>query len=117
MRKVDFRVYIQDILEAIQRIDEYLTGTTFEEFSKDNKTIDAVVRNFAVIGEAAKNVPVSVKRKHPEIAWKRMSGMRDKVIHEYFGVDPHILWDTSKIDLPASKQLLKELLSEGSNLQ
>ena len=117
MRKVDFRVYIQDILEAIQRIDEYLTGITFEEFSKDNKTIDAVVRNFAVIGEAAKNVPVSVKRKHPEIAWKRMSGMRDKVIHEYFGVDPHILWDTSKIDLPASKQLLKELLSEGSNLQ
>ena len=62
MRKVDFRVYIQDILEAIQRIDEYLTGITFEEFSKDNKTIDAVVRNFAVIGEAAKNVPVSVKR-------------------------------------------------------
>jgi len=117
MRKVDFRVYIQDILEAIQRIDEYLTGITFEEFSKDNKTIDAVVRNFAVIGEAARNVPVSVKRKHPEIAWKRMSGMRDKVIHEYFGVDPHILWDTSKIDLPASKQLLKELLSEGSNLQ
>ena len=117
MRKVGFRVYIQDILEAIQRIDEYLTGITFEEFSKDNKTIDAVVRNFAVIGEAARNVPVSVKRKHPEIAWKRMSGMRDKVIHEYFGVDPHILWDTSKIDLPASKQLLKELLSEGSNLQ
>jgi uncharacterized protein with HEPN domain len=117
MRKVDFRVYIQDILEAIQRIDEYLTGITFEEFSKDNKTIDAVVRNFAVIGEAARNVPVSVKRKHPEIAWKRMRGMRDKVIHEYFGVDPHILWDTSKIDLPASKQLLKELLSEGSNLQ
>jgi len=117
MRKVGFRVYIQDILEAIQRIDEYLTGITFEEFSKDNKTIDAVVRNFAVIGEAAKNVPVSVKRKHPEIAWKRMSGMRDKVIHQYFGVDPHILWDTSKIDLPASKQLLKELLSEGSNLQ
>ena len=117
MRKVDFRVYIQDILEAIQRIDEYLTGITFEEFSKDNKTIDAVVRNFAVIGEAARNVPVSVKRKHPEIAWKRMSGMRDKVIHEYFGVDPHILWDTSKIDLPASKQLLKKLLSEGSNLQ
>ena len=80
-------------------------------FSKDNRTIDAVVRNFAVIGEAAKNVPASVKRKHPEIAWKRMSGMRDKVVHAYFGVDLRILWDTSKIDLPISKQLLKELLS------
>jgi uncharacterized protein with HEPN domain len=117
MRKGDFRVYIQDILEAIQRIDEYLSGMTFEEFSRDNKTMDAVVRNFAVIGEAAKSVPVSVKRKHPEIAWKRMSGMRDKVIHEYFGVDPHILWDTSKIDLPASEQLLRELLSEDLNSQ
>jgi uncharacterized protein with HEPN domain len=117
MRKEDFRVYVQDILEAIQRIDEYLKETTFEEFSKDNKTVDAVVRNFAVIGEAAKSVPVSVKRKHPEIAWKRMSGMRDKVIHQYFGVDPRILWDTSKIDLPASKQLLKELLDETSDQQ
>jgi uncharacterized protein with HEPN domain len=73
------------------------------------------VRNFAVIGEAAKKVPVSAKRKHPEIAWKRMSGMRDKVIHEYFGVDPHILWDTSRIDLPSSKQLLKELLNLNLN--
>jgi uncharacterized protein with HEPN domain len=115
MRKGDFRVYVQDILEAIQRIDEYLKGVTFEEFSKDKKTLDAVVGNFAVIGEAAKKVPVSVKRKHPEIAWKRMSGMRDKVIHEYFGVDPRILWDTSRIDLPASRQLLKELLNENLN--
>lgn len=112
MRKADFRIYVRDILEAIQRIDEYLDEMSFEEFSKDKKTIDAVVRNFAVIGEAAKNVPVSVKRKHPEIAWKRMSGMRDKVIHEYFGVDPHILWDTSKIDLSASKQMLEALLGE-----
>ena len=117
MRRRDFHIYIQDILEAIQRIDEYLKGVTFEEFSKDNKTIDAVVRNFAVIGEAAKSVPVSAKRKHPEIAWKRMSGMRDKVIHEYFGVDPRILWDTSKIDLPTSEQLLKKLLSETPNPQ
>jgi uncharacterized protein with HEPN domain len=59
MRKGDFRVYVQDILEAIQRIEEYLSGVKFEEFSKDNKTIDAVVRNFAVIGEAAKKVPTT----------------------------------------------------------
>jgi uncharacterized protein with HEPN domain len=112
MRKADFRVYVQDILEATQRIDEYLGEMTFEEFSKDKRTMDAVIRNFAVIGEAAKKVPISVKRKHPEIAWKRMSGMRDKVIHEYFGVDPHILWDTAKIDLPATIQMLKALLTE-----
>ncbi len=112
MRKADSRVYVQDILEAVQRIAEYLGDMAFEEFSKDKKTMDAVVRNFAVIGEAAKNVPSSVKRKHPEIAWKRMSGMRDKVIHEYFGVDPRILWDTAKIDLPPTVQMLKAILTE-----
>jgi uncharacterized protein with HEPN domain len=86
MREGDFRVYLVDILEAIQRIGKYLENLTFEEFSKDEKTIDAVIRNFAVIGEATKHVPVALKKQHPEIAWKRMAGMRDKVIHEYFGV-------------------------------
>ena len=110
--KRDFRVYVQDILEAIRRIDEYLEGLTFEEFSKDNKTVDAVIRNFAIIGEATKHIPIGIKRKHREISWKRMDGMRDKLIHEYFGVDLQILWDTSKIDLPASKPLLERLLEE-----
>ena len=72
--------------------------------------MDAVIRNFAVIGEAAKHVPMSVKKEHPEIAWKRMSGMRDKIIHEYFGVDTRILWDASKIDLQTTKPLLESLL-------
>lgn len=81
MRKGDFHVYIHDILEAIRRIEKYLKGMTFEEFSEDDKTLDAVVRNFAIIGEAAKRVPAIVWRRYPEIAWKRMSGMRDKVIH------------------------------------
>jgi uncharacterized protein with HEPN domain len=112
MRDKDFRLYVQDILEAIGRIEQYLEGLTFEQFSKDIKTIDAVIRNFAIIGEAAKNIPVSVKREHPEIAWKRMTGMRDKLIHEYFGVDLQIIWDTSKIDLATSKPLLERLLKE-----
>ncbi len=112
MRDKDFRLYIQDILEAIEKINHYLDGLTFEQFSKDIKTIDAVIRNFSIIGEAAKNVPANVKREHPEIAWKRMTGMRDKLIHEYAGVDLKILWDTSKIDLPVSKPLVEELLKE-----
>ena len=106
------RVYLVDILEAIQRIDEYLAGQTFDEFSKDRKTVDSVIRNFAVIGEAAKHVPLSLKKEHPEISWKRMAGMRDKVIHEYFGVDAHILWDASKIDLPTLKPQIEKLLEE-----
>jgi uncharacterized protein with HEPN domain len=110
--KRDFKVYVQDILEAIRRIDEYLEGLTFEEFAKDNKTVDAIIRNFAIIGEATKHIPTDIKRKHREISWKRMAGMRDKLIHEYFGVDLQILWDTSKIDLPTSKPLLEQLLTD-----
>ncbi len=112
MREKDFRLYVQDILEAIGRIEQYLEGLTFEQFSKDIKTTDAVIRNFAIIGKAAKNIPVNVKREHPEIAWKRVAGMRDKLIHEYFGVDLQIIWDTSKIDLATSKPLLEQLLKE-----
>jgi uncharacterized protein with HEPN domain len=110
--KRNVKVYIQDILEAIRRINEYLEGLTFNEFSKDNKTVDAIIRNFAIIGEATKHIPTDIKRKHREISWKRMAGMRDKLIHEYFGVDHQILWDTSKIDLPASKPLLEQLIAE-----
>lgn len=112
MREGGFRVYVEDILEAIQRIDEYLEGLAFDDFVKDRRTVDAVIRNFAVIGEAAKHVPASVKKAHPEISWKKMAGMRDKVIHEYFGVDVKILWETSKIDFPVSKPFLKKLLKE-----
>ena len=70
MRDKDFKLYIQDILEAIDWINQYLEGLTFEQFSTDIKTIDAVIKNFAIIGEAAKNIPLSIKRDHPEIAWK-----------------------------------------------
>ena len=112
MREGGFRVYVQDILEAIEKIDGYLEGLTFSQFVEDERTVDAVIRNFAVIGEAAKHVPATVKKKHPEIAWKKMAGMRDKVIHGYFGVDVKILWETSKIDFQASKPLLEKLLKE-----
>jgi uncharacterized protein with HEPN domain len=112
MRDGNFHVYVADILEAIQRIEEFLDDLSFEEFSKDKKTLHAVVWNFAVIGEAAKQVPIDVKKMHPEIAWNRMAGMRDKVIHGYFGVDENIVWDAAKVDLPTQKPLLKKLLKK-----
>jgi uncharacterized protein with HEPN domain len=112
MRESGFKIYVEDILGAIARIDEYLDGLTFSQFVEDQKTVDAVIRNFAIIGEAAKYVPASLKKKHPEIRWKKMAGMRDKVIHQYFGVSLKILWETAKHDFPISKPLLEQLLKE-----
>jgi len=88
----DFRVYLDDILESIRNIEEYTRGFTFEEFVKDRKTVDAVIRNFEILGEAAKRIPEKVRREHPEIPWKDMVGMRDRLIHEYFGVRLDVVW-------------------------
>jgi len=111
MHDKDCRLYVQDILEAISNIEEYLEGLTFEDFKKDKKTGDAVIRNFAVIGEAAKNIPDNIKQQHPEVEWKRMTGMRDKLIHEYHGISLKVVWDTAKIDLPTTKPQLERLLT------
>jgi uncharacterized protein with HEPN domain len=111
-----YRLYLNDILEAIERIENYVEGRTFEEFSKNTLVIDAGVRNFEIIGEATKHIPAEVKTEHPLIKWKEMAGMRDKLAHEYFGVNIEILWKTARNRLPALKPLVKELLtnSEGT---
>lgn len=109
------QLYLRDILEAIERIESYVEGKTFEQFTKDTLVVDAVVRNFEIIGEATKHIPIDVKEENPLIKWKDMAGMRDKLAHEYFGVDIEILWRTSKNRLPALKPLIEELLSEYEN--
>jgi uncharacterized protein with HEPN domain len=83
---------------------------SFEDFKRDKKTIYAVVRGIEVMGEAAKKIPKTLKDKYREIPWKKMAGMRDKLIHEYFGVDVEILWKTIKDDIPSIKPLVQELL-------
>jgi len=86
--KRDYRLYINDILEAIEKIKKYTKGLSFEKFSQNEMTIDAVVRNFGIIGEAVKHIPLKIKKKYPNVPWREMAGMRDKLIHEYFGVNP-----------------------------
>jgi len=101
---------ISDIIEAIQLIFEYVEGMTFDQFTEDRKTIDAVVRNFIVIDEAASHLSDDFIKDHPELPWREMRDMRNIVVHEYFGVDNMIIWDTVKKNLPPVLPLLKQLL-------
>ncbi len=110
--KRDYRLYIDDVLEAVERIEKYVQGLTFDEFAKDNKTIDAVIRNFEIIGEATKHIPDKVTKAYPDVPWKEMAGMRDKLAHEYFGVVLEIVWETIKERFPILKTTIKEILEK-----
>lgn len=115
MSKREPHLYLQDILTSIEKISDYTRGLTEERLDKDCKTIDAVVRNFEIIGEAAKNMPEDVVDKYPDVPWGKMVSMRNKVVHEYFGVDVDILWKTVNEDLPPLKEQIVEILRETSD--
>jgi uncharacterized protein with HEPN domain len=104
----DYKVFIQDILSAIKKIDSYSKNISFAKFREDELLIDAIVRNLEIIGEAAKNIPSSVRDKYEDIEWKKIAGLRDILIHEYFGVDIDILWDIIKNKLPELKKQLNK---------
>ncbi|QYZ79207.1 DUF86 domain-containing protein [Methanofollis formosanus] len=101
-----------DILEAIDRIERYTATLTFENFFQDTKTQDAVIRNLEIIGEAVKNLPTDFKEAHPEVEWRAVAGMRDKLIHHYFGVDMRIVWETARTDLPVFRSRIESILRE-----
>jgi len=105
--------YIEDILDAIEKIGEFTEGMSYEEFLMDDKTKFAVVRALEVIGEASKRVSAELKGRHPEIPWKAMAGMRDKLIHAYFGVDWEVVWLTVKKELPKIKPFFERILKRG----
>ena len=103
------KLYLTDILDSIDKIGLYTAGISFSNFSKDSKTIDAVVRNLSINGEAAANIPANVSAANSQIPWREMVGMRNKVVHEYFGVDEGILWKTIAEDLPRLHAQIEEL--------
>lgn len=113
MKSKDYGDYLNDIFNSICEIEEFVKGMTFNEFVSDRKTRNAVIRSIEVMGEAAKNIPESFRRKHPKVPWKKMAGMRDKLIHEYFGVDLEIVWQMIEDNLPVLKfsfiKICKEL--------
>jgi uncharacterized protein with HEPN domain len=104
--------YIQDILESMGNAIDFIGEMSYEDFIRDTKTVYAVIRAIEVIGEATKNIPEDIRVKYPEIPWKDMSAMRDKVIHTYFGVNPERVWLTVNEDIPRLKPLIKRVLEE-----
>jgi len=106
----DSRLYLEDILESADKIERYTKNLSFKTFSADSKTIDAVVRNFEIIGEAARQLPGTIKAKHHYVEWRSMIDFRNVIIHEYFGIDLEIMWDIIKTKLPPLKKQLKKVL-------
>jgi uncharacterized protein with HEPN domain len=104
----EWRLRVDDILDAIAKIERYVQDFTFEQFRDDEKTVDAVVRNLEVIGEAVRHLSNQSAQLPTSIPWSDIAGMRNILIHEYFGVDLAILWQTIKSDLPALKSALHQ---------
>jgi len=107
----DFKVYLEDILECIEKIKGYIAGLSFANFLKEQKTIDAVNRNLEIIGEAARNIPEEIKDAHPEIRWRGIIGLRNILIHEYYSLTLKILWDIVQNELPELDEQIRELLA------
>jgi uncharacterized protein with HEPN domain len=109
MRK-DERIFLKHILENIELIEKSLYGVKKEEFLNDKEKQDANLRRLEIIGEATKNLSRNFKMKHPEIPWNKIAGMRDKLIHKYFGVDLELTWDVIRKDLPWLKEKIEKIL-------
>jgi uncharacterized protein with HEPN domain len=103
-------MYLEDLLLAMNRIAEYIEGMSFIDFKRDYKTVDAVIRNFEIIGEASKNISSEIKDRHTEVPWAEMYLLRNKVSHEYFGVDYEIIWDVAAHYLPDNKYQIENIL-------
>ena len=106
------KIFLKDILESIEKIEQYVKDTTESEFLDDYEKQDAIMKRLEIIGEAVKNIPKKVKAEHPEIPCKQMSGIRDVLIHEYFGVVMKRVWDTAKNDVPKLKKQILKLLEK-----
>lgn len=105
-------LYVKDIIQNMQDAEEFVQGLSYEAFTSDKKTFNAVVRVIEVIGEAVKKIPDGVRRRYPAIPWKEMAGMRDKLIHFYFGVDSEAVWIAVKERIPTIRPIFEQILRD-----
>jgi len=117
MYKRTDKEFLLDMLFACEKIIEYTKYLDFEHFSEDEKTIDAVVRNIEILGEAVKNISADLKEKYPEVEWSMIARTRDKLIHSYFGLDIDILWKITQKNIPVLKDKIERIIKlEGGNI-
>ena len=107
----EYKAYLRDILEAIDKIERYTENMNFEDFSDNELIQDGVIRNLEIIGEAVKNLPDDIKKDYSEVEWRKIAGLRDILIHAYFGVDLEVIWDIVKNKVPELKEMVREILS------
>ena len=111
-RERDYTDFLRDIVDAAEKAARFVEGMDFAAFEADDKTIFAVIRALEIIGEATKHIPATVREKYSDIPWRDMAGMRDKVIHAYFGVNRRRVWDTVHLDLPTLREAVARILSD-----
>lgn len=112
MPKRDPDLLMEDILEAVRKISRYTAGMAKNDFLQDEKTIDAVVRNLEIVGEATRQLPEDFISRHPEVPWRQIAGLRNRIVHEYFGLDLEIIWQVIRYDLPALQARLERASPE-----
>ncbi len=104
------KVYIEHILEAIQTIETYKKGLDFEAFLKNKMVADAIIRQLEIIGEAANNISEEFQKEYADIPWRKIIGIRNTLIHEYFGINKKVVWDTCENDLPELKKFMEKII-------
>ena len=112
MSEREIKNLLEDIYDAIKKIISYTKGMSYEDFIRDDKTVDAVVRNFEIIGEASNRIPDDFKTEHPEIEWRRIVGFRNRIIHEYFGIDYENLWRIKNENIPTLSEFMEQILED-----